>query len=65
MLITIIIASCNIFFNIGVCSLGTENLMIDNKTLCINNFYPFILYIVDYRQRWTTYYERLLAVKHV
>ena len=44
MLITIIIISCNIiFFNIGVCSLGTENLILDNKTLCINNLYPLKL----------------------
>ena len=44
MLITIIITSCNIiFFNKGVCSLGTENLILDNKNLCINNLYPLKL----------------------
>ena len=32
-----------LFFNIGVCSLGTENLILENETLCINNLYPFIL----------------------
>ena len=31
------------FFNIGVCSLGTESLILDNKTLSINNLYPLKL----------------------
>ena len=41
------------FFNIGVSSLRTDSIILDNKTLCINNLYPLKI-IVDYRQRSTT-----------